>query len=141
MARNLMLRWAKAPFYFNSAAQLTRIGTQRATTLGEFAQALEKVPEDAIFQHTFQTLQEHHYIQEGFSNDFLGHDGKMLGKAGNRPDSRRYSSRCSLASAAMVRACAAAAAASSLASRSRVMRWLRSDLAPSASARAWRVGA
>ena len=70
MARNLMLRWAKAPFYFNSAAHLTRIGNQRANTLGEFAQALEKVPEDAIFQHTFQTLQEHHYIQEGFSNDF-----------------------------------------------------------------------
>ena len=70
MARNLMLRWAKTPFYFNSAAHLTRIGNQRATNLGEFAQALEKVPEDAIFQHTFQTLQEHHYIQEGFSNDF-----------------------------------------------------------------------
>ena len=70
MARNLMQRWAKAPFYFNSAAHLTRIGNQRATTLSEFAQALEKVPDDAIFQHTFQTLQEHHYIEEGFSNDF-----------------------------------------------------------------------
>ncbi len=70
MARNLMHRWAKAPFYFNSAAHVTRIGNQRATTLTEFAQALEKVPEDAIFQHTFQTLQEHHYIEEGFSNDF-----------------------------------------------------------------------
>jgi hypothetical protein len=70
MARNLMLRWAKSPFYFNSAAHLTRIGNQRATTLGEFATALEKVPEDAIFQHTFQTLQEHHYLGEGFSNDF-----------------------------------------------------------------------
>jgi len=70
MARNLMLRWAKSPFYFNSAAHLTRIGNQRATTLGEFAQALERVPEDSIFQHTFQTLQEHHYIREGFSNDF-----------------------------------------------------------------------
>ena len=33
-------------------------------------QAFEKVPDDAIFQHTFQTLQEHHYIEEGFSNDF-----------------------------------------------------------------------
>ena len=64
------LRWARAPFYFNSAAQLIRIGQQKANTLGEFADYLETCPDASIFQHMFQTLQEHHYISEGFSNDF-----------------------------------------------------------------------
>ena len=65
-------RVAKAPFFFNSSAHLIRILRERAYTLGEFAQALAVCPDDSIFQHTFQTLQEHHYIREGFSNDF-GH--------------------------------------------------------------------
>jgi len=64
------VRWAKSPFYFNSADHLIRIGRERATTLGEFSEALRACPDDSIFQHTFQTLQEHHYIREGFSNDF-----------------------------------------------------------------------
>lgn len=64
------LRWARSPFYFNSAAQLIRIGQQKATTLGEFAEYLQSCPDASIFQHMFQTLQEHHYISEGFSNDF-----------------------------------------------------------------------
>lgn len=73
-ARNLPqrapLRWACKPFYFNSAAHLIRIGRQKATTLGEFAECLKTCPDGSIFQHMFQTLQEHHYISEGFSNDF-----------------------------------------------------------------------
>jgi hypothetical protein len=63
-------RWARAPFYFNSAAHLLRIGRERATNLQEMLQALRTCPSDSIFQHTFQTLQEHHFIREGFSNDF-----------------------------------------------------------------------
>jgi len=70
LAGSTQLRWARSPFYFNSASHLIRIGRERATTLGEFAEALRKCPDDVIFQHTFQTLQEHHYIREGFSNDF-----------------------------------------------------------------------
>jgi len=66
------VRWARSPFYFNSSAQLIRIGRQRATTLGEFADMLQSCPDDAIFQHTFQTLRDHHYLREGFTNDF-GH--------------------------------------------------------------------
>jgi hypothetical protein len=66
----LSLRWARAPFYFNAAAHLIRIGQQKANTLGEFADYLESCPDASIFQHMFQTLQEHHYISEGFSNDF-----------------------------------------------------------------------
>ena len=64
------LRWARSPFYFNSSAQLIRIGRQRASTLGEFAEMLQSSPDDAIFQHTLQTLRDHHYLREGFTNDF-----------------------------------------------------------------------
>ncbi|HWR36444.1 MAG TPA: DUF5752 family protein [Clostridia bacterium] len=63
-------RWAKAPFYFNTAAHLLRIGRERATNLQELLEGLRTCPEDSIFQHTFRTLQEHHFIREGFSNDF-----------------------------------------------------------------------
>jgi hypothetical protein len=63
-------RWARAPFYFNSAAHLLRIGRERAGNLQELLEGLRACPNDSIFQHTFQTLQEHHFIREGFSNDF-----------------------------------------------------------------------
>jgi hypothetical protein len=33
-------------------------------------EAIRTCPESSIFQHTFQTLAEHHYISSGFSNDF-----------------------------------------------------------------------
>jgi hypothetical protein len=58
------------PFYFNTSAHLLRITTQKANTLEEFLAALRQCPDDSIFQHTFRTLQEHHFIREGFSNDF-----------------------------------------------------------------------
>lgn len=63
-------RWARAPFYFNTAAHLLRIGRQRADSLTQLLDGLRSCPEDSIFQHTFRTLQEHHFIREGFSNDF-----------------------------------------------------------------------
>jgi hypothetical protein len=65
-----LIRTAVKPFYFNTSAHLLRITRQKATTLGEFLQALRECPENSIFQHTFRTLQEHHFIREGFSNDF-----------------------------------------------------------------------
>lgn len=58
------------PFYFNTSAHLTRITPYQARNLAEFLQALRECPEDSIFHHTFQTLEEHHFIPEGFSNDF-----------------------------------------------------------------------
>jgi hypothetical protein len=64
------LRTAGKPFYFNSSAHLLRIGRQKATTLGELLEALHTCPDDSIFQHTFRTLEEHHFIRQGFSNDF-----------------------------------------------------------------------
>jgi hypothetical protein len=63
-------RWARSPFYFNSAAHLLRIGREKAATLQELLQAIRTCSESSIFQHTFQTLEEHHFIREGFSNDF-----------------------------------------------------------------------
>jgi len=58
------------PFYFNTSAGLVRITRQKANTLSEFLDALRECPEGSIFQHSFRTLQEHHFIREGFSNDF-----------------------------------------------------------------------
>lgn len=63
-------RWARAPFYFNSAAHLIRIGREKASNLAELLEGLKVCPDASIFQHTFQTLREHHFIREGFSNDF-----------------------------------------------------------------------
>ena len=63
-------RWARSPFYFNSASHLLRIGREKATTLMELLEAIRTCPESSIFQHTFQTLAEHHFISSGFSNDF-----------------------------------------------------------------------
>jgi len=62
--------WARAPFYFNSAAHLMRIVGERADNLGDLLTGLRSCPDAAIFQHTFQTLEEHHFVREGFSNDF-----------------------------------------------------------------------
>ena len=66
----LSLRWARTPFHFNSAEHLLRVEHERATSLGELLDGVTRCSEDSIFQHTFRTLQEHHFIQEGYSNDF-----------------------------------------------------------------------
>ncbi len=60
------------PFYFNTSANLLRITKFKANTLAELLDALRECPEDSIFQHTFRTLEEHHFLRVGFSNDF-GH--------------------------------------------------------------------
>jgi hypothetical protein len=64
------LRKPDKPFYFNTSESLLRIGRQKASTLPELLQALRECPDDSIFQHTVRTLQEHHFIRQGFSNDF-----------------------------------------------------------------------
>ncbi|HKF21591.1 MAG TPA: DUF5752 family protein [Candidatus Angelobacter sp.] len=63
-------RWARAPFYFNSASHLLRISREKASNLQELLEAVRSCSDACIFQHTFQTLEEHHFIREGFSNDF-----------------------------------------------------------------------
>jgi len=64
------MRKPDKPFYFNTSEHLLRIGRKKANNLSELLQALETCPDDSIFQHTFRTLQEHHFIRQGFSNDF-----------------------------------------------------------------------
>jgi hypothetical protein len=64
------LRKPDAPFYFATSEHLLRIGRYKATNLSELLHAIQVCPEDSIFQHTLRTLQEHHFIRQGFSNDF-----------------------------------------------------------------------
>ncbi|HYL64791.1 MAG TPA: DUF5752 family protein [Candidatus Methylomirabilis sp.] len=61
---------AEFPFEFFTVSYLTRIGNQSAGTLGELRQGLEECSDASIFYHTFQTLGSHHFLTEGFSNDF-----------------------------------------------------------------------
>jgi hypothetical protein len=63
-------RRPEKPFYFNTSENLLRIGRQKASNISELAHTMKTCPEDSIFQHTFRTLQEHHFIRQGFSNDF-----------------------------------------------------------------------
>jgi hypothetical protein len=70
IAEKVAVRKAQKPFYFNTSENLLRIGRQKATNLSELLDALQTCPDDSIFQHTFRTLQEHHFIRQGFSNDF-----------------------------------------------------------------------
>ena len=57
-------------FELFTAAHLTRIGNLSAGTLGELLAGLEQCSDASIFHHTFQTLSSHHFLTEGFSNDF-----------------------------------------------------------------------
>src|SRR5258708_18845234 len=70
MVSETPLAQARAPFHFNSAAHLMMIGRERANNLNELLAGLRSCPDDSIFQHTFRTLQEYHFIRKLFSNDF-----------------------------------------------------------------------
>lgn len=61
---------AETPFDFVTVSYLTRIGNQSAGTLAELLAGLEDCSDASIFHHTFQTLGSHHFLTEGFSNDF-----------------------------------------------------------------------
>jgi hypothetical protein len=61
---------APQPFQFATAAYLIRIENQRAMTIAELMTSLDQASDAAIFYHTFQTLGQHHFLTEGFSNDF-----------------------------------------------------------------------
>jgi uncharacterized protein DUF5752 len=64
------LNVADTPFDFVTASYLTRIGNQSAGTIAELLTGLEHCSDASIFHHTFQTLGAHHFLTEGFSNDF-----------------------------------------------------------------------
>ena len=61
---------AEAPFEFVTASYLTRIGNQSAGNIAELLTGLGHCSDASIFHHTFQTLGVHHFLTEGFSNDF-----------------------------------------------------------------------
>ncbi|MGA2095642.1 MAG: DUF5752 family protein [Candidatus Acidiferrum sp.] len=58
------------PFEFFTVAHLTRIGNESAGTLTELRSGMRHCSDASIFHHTFQTLGSHHFLTEGFSNDF-----------------------------------------------------------------------
>ena len=61
---------ASRPFEFYTVAYLTRICNQRASTLAQLVNGLDQCSDASIFHHTFQTLGSHHFLTQGFSNDF-----------------------------------------------------------------------
>ncbi len=69
-ATSIAERAARYPFLLRAGAHLIRIEPQRANTLAELLEGLRACSDGSIFEHTFQSLQEHHYFTEGFSNDF-----------------------------------------------------------------------
>jgi len=68
--QNIQPHEPKKLFYFNTSEHLLQIGRQRADNLSELLEAVKTCSDNSIFQHTFRTLQEHHFIRQGFSNDF-----------------------------------------------------------------------
>src|SRR5215468_9425731 len=64
------MKEADQPFQFVTAPFLSRINNQVASTLSELRDGIEHASDASIFYHTFQTLGRHHYLTEGFSNDF-----------------------------------------------------------------------
>src|ERR1700730_6149137 len=75
------MKRANRPFQFFTAAYLTRIENQKATSAGELREGLEGCSDASIFYHTFQSLGRHHFLTEGFSNDFA----EWVFSACNRP--------------------------------------------------------
>ena len=61
---------AEQPFQFVTASYLTRVENQRAQSIGELCDCLERASDGTIFYHTFQSLGRYHFLTEGFSNDF-----------------------------------------------------------------------
>jgi len=73
---------AEHAFQFKTASYLTRIGKETALTLAQLKQGLETCSDTSIFNHTFQTLSQHHFLTQGFSNDFA----QWVLAACNRPE-------------------------------------------------------
>jgi len=61
---------AEQPFQFATAAYLTRVENYKAQTVAELSAAVGQASDASVFYHTFQTLSRHHFLTEGFSNDF-----------------------------------------------------------------------
>jgi hypothetical protein len=64
------LKNADSPFQFFTAAYLTQVGNQKALNISGLLSGLDNCSDASIFYHTFQSLDRHHFLTEGFSNDF-----------------------------------------------------------------------
>lgn len=76
------MKTSEQPFRFVTASYLTRICNHKATHLAELQAGLENCSDASIFYHTFQSLSRHHFLTEGFSNDFA----QWAMAACNRPE-------------------------------------------------------
>ena len=61
---------ANKPFQFSTGSYLVRIGNQKSPNLLGLRQGVRSCSDGSIFYHTFQSLGRHHFLTEGFSNDF-----------------------------------------------------------------------
>ena len=61
---------ASRPFEFVTASYLVRIESQVAENLLGLERGIENCSDGSMFYHTFQSLGRHHFLNEGFSNDF-----------------------------------------------------------------------
>jgi len=64
------MRTAEQPFQFVTASYLTRVENFKVDTISAMRTGLAEAADSAVFNHTFQTLGRHHFLTEGFSNDF-----------------------------------------------------------------------
>lgn len=64
------MKTAGRPFQFLTASYLIRAGLEKGLNLFGLLQGLEKCSDGSIFYHTFHSLDRHHFLTEGFSNDF-----------------------------------------------------------------------
>src|SRR5689334_5967032 len=58
------------PFQFFTASYLTRVENFKVETISAMHAGLAEAGDSTLFYHTFQTLGRHHFLTEGFSNDF-----------------------------------------------------------------------
>ena len=61
---------SEQPFQFVTASYLTRVENYAAENIAELNAGLAEASDATMFYHTFQTIRQHHFLTEGFSNDF-----------------------------------------------------------------------
>ena len=64
------MKQAAKPFQFMAASTLVRICGVEARTVADLLEHLRTISAASVFNHTFQSLGQHHFLTEGFSNDF-----------------------------------------------------------------------
>jgi uncharacterized protein DUF5752 len=61
---------AEQPFQFATASYLTRVENYKVENIFAMYAGLAEAGDSVLFYHTFQTLGRHHFLTEGYSNDF-----------------------------------------------------------------------